>query len=134
MTAMNDILRAYGKFDVTAGKFSLYSQLRVKNGQMNGYVKPFFEGMKVYDPEQDKQKSFFHKLYEMIVGGLAHLLENKKTKDLATQADISGPVGNAKASLARSSAASSKNARQGDPPRLRTADRAAPRQALTAAR
>ena len=28
--------------------------------------------MKVYDPEQDRQKSFFHKLYEMIVGGLAH--------------------------------------------------------------
>jgi hypothetical protein len=98
MTAMNDILRAYGKFDVTAGKFSLYSQLRVKNGQMNGYVKPFFEGMKVYDPEQDKQKSFFHKLYEMIVGGLAHLLENKKTNEVATQADISGPVGSAHAS------------------------------------
>jgi len=98
MTAMNDILRAYGKFDVTAGKFSMYAQLRVKDGQMNGYVKPFFEGMKVYDPEQDRQKSFFHKLYEMIVGGLAHLLENKKTKDVATQADISGPVGSAKAS------------------------------------
>jgi hypothetical protein len=98
MTAMNDILRAYGKFDVTAGKFSMYAQLRVKDGQMNGYVKPFFEGMKVYDPEQDRQKTFFHKLYEMIVGGLAHLLENKKTKDVATQADISGPVGGAKAS------------------------------------
>jgi hypothetical protein len=34
----------------------------------------------------------------MIVGGLAHLLEDKKTKDVATQADISGPVGSAKAS------------------------------------
>jgi Domain of Unknown Function (DUF748) len=98
MTAMNDILRAYGKFDVTAGKFSFYAQLRVKNGQMNGYVKPFFAGMKVYDPEQDRQKTLFHKLYEMIVGGLAHLLENKQTKELATQADISGPVGGAKAS------------------------------------
>jgi len=42
--------------------------------------------------------SFFHKLYEMIVGGVANLLENKKTNDVATQADISGPVGSAKAS------------------------------------
>jgi hypothetical protein len=110
MTAMNDILRAYGKFDVTAGKFSLYAQLRVKNGQMNGYVKPFFTGMKVYDPEQDKQKSFFHKLYEMIVGGLAHLLENKQTNDVATQADISGPVGGAKASVGQIIARAFENA------------------------
>jgi hypothetical protein len=98
LTAMNDILRAYGKFDVTAGTFSFYSQLRVKNGQMNGYVKPLLAGMKVYDPEQDKQKSIFHKLYEMLVGGIANLLENKRTNDVATQAEISGPVGSAKAS------------------------------------
>jgi hypothetical protein len=98
LTAMNDILRAYAKLDVTAGTFSFYSQLRVKNGQMNGYIKPLFAGMKVYDPEQDRQKSVFHKLYEMIVGGIANLLENKHTNDVATKADISGPVGNAKAS------------------------------------
>jgi ATP-dependent Lon protease len=77
---------------------------------MNGYVKPFFTGMKVYDPEQDKQKSFFHKLYEMIVGGLAHLLENKQTNDVATQADISGPVGGAKASVGQIIARAFENA------------------------
>jgi hypothetical protein len=66
---------------------------------MTGYVKPFLAGIKVYDPEQDKQKSVFHKLYEMLVGGIANLFENKKTNDVATQADISGPVGSAKASV-----------------------------------
>ena len=53
--------------------------------------------MKVYDPEQDRQKSFFHKLYEAIVGGVAKLLESKQTKDVATQANISGEVGSASA-------------------------------------
>ena len=99
LPAMNDILSAYGKFDVTAGTFSFYSQLRVKNGYMNGYIKPLFAGMKVYDPEQDRKNSVFHKLYEMIVGGIANLLENKDTNDVATRADISGPVGSAKASV-----------------------------------
>jgi Domain of Unknown Function (DUF748) len=99
LTAMNDILRAYGKFDVTAGTFSCYSQLRVQNGQMNGYVKPFLAGIKVYDPEQDKQKSVFHKLYEMLVGGIANLFENKRTDEVATRADISGPTGNTKTSV-----------------------------------
>jgi hypothetical protein len=98
LTTMNDMLRAYGKFDVTAGQFSFYSQLRIKNDHIDGYVKPLFSGMKVYDPEQDRQKSFFHKLYEAIVGGVAKLLESKKTKDVATQANISGEVGSASAS------------------------------------
>jgi len=99
LTTMNDMLRAYGKFDVTKGEFAFYSQLRIKNGHIEGYVKPLFSGLKVYDPEQDRQKSFFHKLYEMIVGGVAKLLESHKTKDVATEAYISGEVGSAKASV-----------------------------------
>ena len=99
LTALNDMLRAYGKFDVTEGTFAFYSQLRIKNGHIEGYVKPLISGMKVYDPEQDKEKGFFHKLYEMIVGGVGKLLESKKTKDLATTADISGEVGSASASV-----------------------------------
>jgi hypothetical protein len=99
MTSMNDMLRAYGKLDVAAGLFSFYSQLRIKNGEINGYVKPLFTGVKVYDPEQDKEKSFFHKLYEMIVGGVAKLLENRQTKETATRANISGKVGVASASI-----------------------------------
>ena len=99
LTTMNDMLRAYGKFDVTKGEFAFYSQLRIKNGHIEGYVKPLFSGLKVYDPEQDREKSFFHKLYEMLVGGVARLLESHKTKDVATQANISGEVGSAKASV-----------------------------------
>ena len=71
LTKLNDMLRAYGNFDVTRGEFSFYSQLRIKNGHIDGYVKPLLSGMKVYDPEQDREKGFFHKLYEMIVGGVA---------------------------------------------------------------
>jgi hypothetical protein len=99
LTTMNDMLRAYGKFDVTQGEFEFYSQLRIKNGHIEGYVKPLFSGMKVYDPEQDKEKGFFHKLYESIIGGVAKLLESHKTNDVATQANISGEVGRASASV-----------------------------------
>jgi hypothetical protein len=98
-TKMNDMLRAYGKFDVTQGEFGFYSQLRIKNNHIEGYVKPLISGMKVYDPEQDKEKSFFHKLYEEIVGGVAKLLESHRTNDVATQANISGEVGSASASV-----------------------------------
>ncbi|MDQ6893475.1 MAG: DUF748 domain-containing protein [Acidobacteriota bacterium] len=92
MTKMNDMLRAYGKFDVVEGKFSFFTELRVKNGQINGYVKPLFKDMKVYDKRQDAEKSAFKKLYEKLVGGISKLLENKERKEVATKANISGPV------------------------------------------
>ena len=33
MTAMNDLLLAFGRFDVKHGEFTVYSQLGVKDGQ-----------------------------------------------------------------------------------------------------
>jgi hypothetical protein len=94
MTAMNDIWRAYGKFDVVGGTLSIYSQLRVKDARIDGYVKPVFKDVNVYDKKQDKNKPFFKKLYEGIVEGVADILENKKTDKVVTVADISGPVSN----------------------------------------
>jgi hypothetical protein len=98
MTRMNDMLRAYGKFDVVAGKFSFYTQLAVKNGRIDGYVKPLFQDMDVYDKNQDQNKPILKKAYEAVVGGVAKLLENKKRDEVATKADISGPVDNPKSS------------------------------------
>jgi len=94
MRAMNDLLRAYGNFDVTAVLFSLYSELNVKNDRMEGYIKPLFRDMKVYDARQDKEKNLFRKLYEGFVGGIAKLLENTPREEVATRADVSGPVEN----------------------------------------
>ena len=94
MRVLNNLLRAYGKFDVTAGLFSLYSELSVKNGRVEGYIKPLFRDLKVYDARQDKEKSLFHKLYEGLVGGVAKLLENKPREEVATRTDVSGPLEN----------------------------------------
>jgi hypothetical protein len=90
MRTMNELLRAYGKFDVTGGWFSLYSQLRIKDRQITGYVKPLFRDLDVYDPGQDQHKSTFRKVYERMVGGVAKLLENRPRDEVATKTTISG--------------------------------------------
>lgn len=92
LTSLNDLLRAYGNFDVAAGTFSLVTELHVKNNVITGYLKPFFKDMKVYDKRKDKEKSLFHKVYEMLIGGVAKLLENRPRQQVATKADISGPL------------------------------------------
>ena len=92
MRGMNDLLRAYGRFDVTAGVFSFFCELKVRNGAVEGYVKPLFRDMKVYDERQDAEKSLFRKLYEKLVGGVSKLLENRKRDEVATKTTISGPI------------------------------------------
>jgi hypothetical protein len=98
MTRMNDLLRAYGKFDVVAGEFSFYSELKARDGNLEGYVKPLFKGMKVYDKRQDRDKTLFRKLYEMLVGGVAGLLRNHERKEVATVANVSGRIDGARTS------------------------------------
>ena len=92
LPSINDFLRAYGKFDVAQGTFSVYSEVKVHNGRIDGYVKPLFKDIKVYDPQQDKKKPVLKKLYEKIVGGVSHLLENRPRDQVATVADLSGTV------------------------------------------
>jgi hypothetical protein len=90
MPAMNDMLRAHGKFDVTEGRFSMFSELTVRDGGVEGYVKPLFRDMKIYDAKQDSKKPVLKKLYEGVIGGVSNLLENKRTDAVATKAEISG--------------------------------------------
>lgn len=94
MTAMNDILLSYGDFDVSAGVFSLITELHVKNGAISGYIKPFIKDMDVYDRRKDKGRGVPHQMYEMLVGGVSKILENRSHQEVATRVDIKGTVGN----------------------------------------
>src|SRR5262249_55923124 len=74
------------------GSFSVYTEIAVHDGRIDGYVKPLFKDVDVYDSEQDKDKPVLKKLYEKVVGGLSHLLENQPRDEVATVVDISGPL------------------------------------------
>jgi hypothetical protein len=90
--ALNPLLRAYGKFDVVQGFFSVYTEMRVKNRAVQGYVKPLLRELDVYDTHQDKEKNLFQKLYEAVVGGVSDLLENTRRDEVATKVDMAGPL------------------------------------------
>lgn len=98
MRAMNDLLRAHGKFDVVGGLFSFFTELKVKDRTVTGYVKPLFRNLDVYDKRQDKEKGLFRKLYEGLIGGVAKLLENVPRDEVATKAEVHGTIDQPKAS------------------------------------
>ena len=87
---MNNLLRAYGDFDVVAGRFSVYSEMEIDHGTITGYVKPLVKDLDVYDTQQDRDKDLWHKLYEGVIEDVAGLLRNGPRKEVATKADISG--------------------------------------------
>jgi hypothetical protein len=95
---MNNALRAHANLDVAAGKFSFYTELHVANGTIDGYVKPLFRDIDVYDPDQDKKKNVFRQMYEGMAGGIAKLLENRKRDEVATQTRIYGSVSDPRSS------------------------------------
>jgi hypothetical protein len=98
LAAMNDLLRTYAKLDVRDGTFSFYSELQVADGALDGYVKPLFEDVDVYDPEQDRHKNFFRRVWEHIADGLAELLSNRQRDEVATIADLQGSLEDPEAS------------------------------------
>jgi hypothetical protein len=98
MPALNPLLRAYGKLDVVGGFSSVYTEMRVQNRAVQGYVKPLIRELDVYDTQQDQAKGLFQQLYEAAAGGVSALLENFPRDEVATKADIAGPLENPQAS------------------------------------
>ena len=92
LTSMNDILRAFGSFDVAAGQFSVFSQVAVKDGNIDGYVKPMFANLKVYDYQKDKGTGVLHQAKELAIGGASHLFKNRSTEKVAADIDLKGKL------------------------------------------
>ncbi len=92
LVELNDLLRAQAGFDVASGLFSFYSQIAVRDGHVDGYVKPFFKDLDVYDRKQDSKKPITRQAYEALVGAAGTVLENRLNDQIATRADLSGPV------------------------------------------
>ena len=93
LVLLNDFLKAYGKFDVEKGEFSVYTEIAAKDGKFKGYVKPIIKDLKVLGPK-DKNDSFIHLLWESIVGGAGFVLKNQKADQVATKVPMEGTFKN----------------------------------------
>jgi hypothetical protein len=92
LPSMNDILRAYGRFDVAAGQFSVFSEMNIRDGNMNGYVKPMFANLEVYNYQKDKNTGILHQAKELVIGGASHLFKNSNTQQVASEVDLRGKL------------------------------------------
>ena len=63
-----------------------------------GYVKPLFKDLDIYDAHQDREKDLFQNIYEALVGGASKVLENIPRDEVATKAEVNGRVDDPQAS------------------------------------
>lgn len=94
LPSLNDLLRAYGRFDVAAGKFSVFAEIDIKDANINGYVKPMFSNLEVYNYQKDKNTGILHQAKELAIGGASHLFKNSNTQKVATDIDLKGRLDN----------------------------------------
>jgi uncharacterized protein DUF748 len=92
MAAMSDLMRSYANFDVAAGNFSMYSEIKMRQGKIEGYIKPLFSGLQVVDQRPGKEESFWHKTYIKVIQGLSNVLKNRPRQEVATVVPITGDV------------------------------------------
>lgn len=98
LTALNDFFEAYAKIDVEKGDFNLYSEVAVKEGNLNGYVKPIINSLKVVDWKEDKEKPV-KLVWESIVGVVAEVFENQPKNQFATRVPLKGNISNVETSF-----------------------------------
>lgn len=96
LPALNGFLQAHAGVDVAEGLFSVYSEITVKNGRVEGYVKPLIKNLKIYDRQKDKDKPLGKRVKMHILQFLANLFRNHSSHAVATVARISGPTGGPK--------------------------------------
>lgn len=93
LPALNGLLKAHAGVDVAEGLFSLYSEITVKDGQVEGYIKPLIKNLKIYDRQKDSGKPFQQRVKMHVLQFFASLFKNRKSQAVATVAHISGSTG-----------------------------------------
>lgn len=92
LASLNDLLQAYAGFDVDRGRFSLFTEIAVKDQQIKGYIKPLIRDLHVFGNAKDHDKGFLEQGWERIVDVIGHLLKNEDRKEVATVIQITGKV------------------------------------------
>ena len=95
---LNDLARAYGKFDFEHGMFDLVVECEAREGLARGYVKPLFRNLQVItlqDIKEDIAKPDPLKLFwEALVGVTTRVLSNPPRNQFATVIPFTGDLSN----------------------------------------
>lgn len=96
VTKTNALARAYGSFDFEGGWFDLVVELDAKEGRVEGYVKPLFRNLRIFDPAKDaREGNVFTLFWEALIGVAGQVFKNRSRDQVGTviplRGDLSSP-------------------------------------------
>lgn len=94
VTALNTVALAAAGFDFEKGQFELYSEFAIKNGYLNGYIKPMFHNIKIPDKFTKPNSSILKRLWEGVITFFGFVLKNKPKDSFATKIPVEGNLSN----------------------------------------
>lgn len=94
LLSLNGFLEANVKFDIERGSIDVFSKLKLKNSEIDGYIKPFIKNLKVLNVKKDikKKGGILRVVKKAVVGLFAKVVTNPKTKKIATVVPIKGNI------------------------------------------
>lgn len=93
LPALNNYARAFASIDFNSGNFDLYTELKVNNGQVSGYVKPLLRNIDLID-WQNPDPNPFNILWESAVSVVLEIFSNQEKDQVATQIQLEGNIDN----------------------------------------
>ena len=93
LPALNDFLRAYANVEVSQGQFDAVAQMAMGKGHYEGYVKPFLGNLNFGNIRGEKE-GLGERLWRDLVAGVANLVKNKDSHQVATRIPFSGDTAN----------------------------------------
>jgi hypothetical protein len=98
LTQWNNFLEAYGGVDASKGTFSVFTEMQVKHGKLQGYIKPILKHLEIAR-WKDAKENPLKVLWETIVAGVAEILKNQPKDQIATRIPLSGDISNPDAGI-----------------------------------
>ncbi len=92
VTELDGLARAYGNVDFESGFFDLVVQMKAEHGQVEGYLKPLFRNLQVFDPASDLGLDLVETFWEALVGLGGTAFENRFRDQLGTVIPLRGDL------------------------------------------
>jgi hypothetical protein len=92
LARLSDAVRAHGGVGVSAGELSVYSELKLENGAIEGYVKPLVKDVRVGDDGAEADRSLKRRMVEGMMNVAGKVLKNHSRGEVATVVHVSGPL------------------------------------------
>jgi hypothetical protein len=92
LVKVNPLAREYANIDFERGTMSVFSEMAMLDGKLNGYLKPLTKEMKIFKLNEHEGRSIGKFFTELIAQAGTAVLKNQKKDQVATRIPLNGTV------------------------------------------